>query len=124
MIVNTALEMPLAKFAAIRIRETNKAAVSESSFTGSVQIQSFDAEYWSATLQFPKLERVDGELVSAFLSLGCHPEVHPSLVPSPRDPGRPLREITVPGDHRAGNHRGGLLARSGCDAGPRAGPRA
>ncbi len=74
MIVNTALEMPYAKFASIQIRETNRAAISESAFTGSVQIQKFEAEYWSGTFRFPKLERVNGEIVSAFLSKLRGPE--------------------------------------------------
>ena len=68
MIVNTALEMPLAKFASITMIEVNKASISESSFDGSVQIQSFPGEYWMAGLQFPKFERTKGEIVSAFLS--------------------------------------------------------
>ena len=68
MIVNTALEMPFAKFASIRIFEVNIASISESSFDGSEQIQSFPGEYWMANLQFPKFERDRGEIVSAFLS--------------------------------------------------------
>ena len=74
MIVNTALDMPYARFASIQIRETNRAAISESAFTGSVQIQKFEAEYWSGTFQFPKLERINGEIVSAFLSKLRGPE--------------------------------------------------
>jgi hypothetical protein len=68
MIVNTALEMPFARFASIEIFEVNVASISESAFDGSVQIQSFQGEYWRANLQFPKFEREKGEIVSAFLS--------------------------------------------------------
>lgn len=67
-VVNTGLTMPLAKFAQIRIREVVKASVSESSFDSSVQIQIFDGDYWGGTFQYPKFERENGEIASAFLS--------------------------------------------------------
>lgn len=68
MIANTALEMPFPKFASITMIEVNVASISESSFDGSVQIQSFPGEYWMTNLQYPKFERTKGEQVSAFLS--------------------------------------------------------
>jgi len=68
MISNTALEMPFAKFAQIEMIEVNIASITESSFDGSVQVQSFPGQYWMANLQFPKFERETGEQVSAFLS--------------------------------------------------------
>ena len=63
-----ALEMPFAEFAEIETFEVNIASVSRSAFDGTEQIQSFTGEYWQARIQYPELNRVRGEAVSAFLS--------------------------------------------------------
>ncbi len=65
---NTVLDMPFSKFATIELIEVNVASISESSFDGTEQIQSFTGEYWMGNFRFPRFEREQGEIVSAFLS--------------------------------------------------------
>lgn len=70
MTITYPITLPAIKFARITLRARNTVALAKSPFTGQQQVLEWPGAWWEADVEYPPLDRDDGEaVVAALLSL-------------------------------------------------------